>query len=47
MMYEVKVPGSINPVVRVADIKDREIADILEYNERKKIPIQEVGTNEQ
>ena len=38
MMHEVKVPSDISPVVRVADIKDREIADILEYNERKKSP---------
>lgn len=38
MMSEVKVPGDVNPVVRMAEIKDQEIADILEYNERKKSP---------
>ena len=37
MMSEVKVPGDVNPVVRMAEIKDQEIADILEYMSGKNL----------
>ena len=38
MKADLAVPGSVNPVVRMADIKDQQIDEILEYNERKKSP---------
>ena len=38
MMSEVRVPGDVNPVARMADLKDQQIDEILEYNERKKSP---------
>ena len=38
MMSEVRVPGDVNPVARMADIKDQQIDEILEYNESKKSP---------
>lgn len=37
MQSQVAVP-SVNPVVRMADIKDQQIQDIIEYNEQKKSP---------
>lgn len=38
MKTDLAVPGSVNPVVRLADIKDQQIDEILEYNEQKKSP---------
>lgn len=38
MKADLAVPGSVNPVVRMADLKDQQIDEILEYNERKKSP---------
>ena len=38
MKADLAVPGSVNPVVRRADLKDQQIDEILEYNERKKSP---------
>ena len=38
MMSEVRVPGDVNPAARMADIKDQQIDEILEYNESKKSP---------
>jgi hypothetical protein len=37
MKTEIAVPD-VNPVVRMAEIKDQQIAEIIEYNERKKSP---------
>ena len=38
MKADLAVPGSVNPVVRMAELKDQQIDEILEYNERKKSP---------
>lgn len=37
MRSEVAIPD-VNPVVRMAEIKDQQIDEIIEYNERKKSP---------
>ena len=37
MRFETAVPD-VNPVIRMAEIKNQEIAEIVEYNERKKSP---------
>ena len=38
MQAEIRVPGDVNPVVRMADSKDKEIAEILEHERQKKSP---------
>lgn len=38
MKADLAVPGSVSPIERVIDIKNQEIQDIVEYNERKKSP---------
>ena len=38
MMSEVRVPGDVSTVERIIEIKDQQIADIVEYNESKKSP---------
>ena len=37
MLREVSAP-TVNPVIRMAEIKDQQIAEIIEYNEQKKSP---------
>lgn len=37
MRSEIAVPD-VNPVVRMAEVKDQQIDEIIEYNERKKSP---------
>ena len=38
MQTDLRVPGDVNPVVRMAEIKDQQIADILEHERQKKSP---------
>lgn len=38
MQSETRVPGDVSPLERIIDIKNLEIQDILQYNERKKSP---------
>ena len=38
MQATVKISNSVSPLERIIDIKNQEIAEILEYNEKKKSP---------
>ena len=38
MQTDLRVPGDVNPVERIIDIKDQQIAEILEHERQKKSP---------
>ena len=38
MQDKIRVPGDVSPVKRIIDIKDQQIADILEHERQKKSP---------
>ena len=37
MQTDLRVPGDVNPVERIIEIKDQEIADILEHERQKSL----------
>ena len=38
MRQDIRVPGDVSPVERIIDVKNQEIQDIVEYNDKKKSP---------